>query len=69
MTHSIIAHERELSLAEAYARVLQELACLGLVGSAHTLGERVVNTRVTLTDAHTAPKGPVPEKAMLTAPW
>ena len=57
MTHSIIAHERELSLAEAYARVLQELACLGLVGSAHTLGERVVNTRVTLTDAHTTPKG------------
>lgn len=69
MTTLIPPDERELSLPEAYARVLQELNCLGLACSVRTLGERIVNTRVMLSDANSGHQGPVPEKATLTAPW
>lgn len=57
MTKLIPPDERELSLPEAYTRVLQELSCLGLDCSVRTLGERIVNTRVMLSDANSGHQG------------
>ena len=50
MTNLTLPNERELSLTEAHARVLQDLTSLGFVNTAQTLGHTLVNTRVILTD-------------------
>ena len=45
--------ERELPLPRAYAHIQQELARLGLVSHAQTLGQNMLNVRVLLTCAET----------------
>lgn len=44
-------HERELPLPQAYARIQQELAELGLASQSQALGQNLLNVRVMLTSA------------------